>query len=312
MESNTPASYKNYLPSKKIQIVIGILVLIALSYFLVPIIVAKVKNLNNPNARLTNVKISNPAGDPTARDTDGDGVLDWQEIAVGLDINSPETKPGVSDYQTFISLKQAIGPGTFDMELGQVTDTDKVSLTIYDALSKDSIANNGVSVAGTEAVTAQELYNYIEAQRATIKVYKESDFEVVENTLANNQRYGNAMRVVTQETAETKQAPTKIKEYLEGTISRDAILPILKITSEQMKILLTVPVPRAALANHVEIMNAAQGFYQVLDEHPGGADELRQMSSAALVQDYLIRATKSIGMLSIYLSIALDKDGYAQ
>lgn len=312
MESNTPASYKNYLPSKKVQMVIGMLILIGLAYFIGPSIVAKIKTLRNQNSSLTSVKITTPSGDPTSRDTDGDGVLDWQEIAVGLDINSPETKPGVSDYQTFLSLKQIIGPGTFETELSQVTDTDKVSLTIYDALAKDSIQNNGVSAAGTQTVTAQELFNYIEAQRATIKTYTAASFEVTENTLENNKRYADVMRVITQETPETRKAPEKIKAYLEGTIDRSEIVPLLQKTNEQLKTLLTVPVPRAALENHIELVNAAQGFYQVLDEHPSTTDELRQMTSASLIQDYLIRATKSVGILSIYLSLALDENGYAQ
>lgn len=313
MESNTPASYKNYLPSKKIRIVIGVLLFVACAYFLGPLIVKQIKKIKNPGDQIAQLNITIPTGDPTVRDTDGDGVLDWQEIAVGLDINSPETKPGVSDYATFQSLRQTIGPGVFEQELGQVTDTDKVSLTIYDALAKESIENGEASVVGATTVTAQELLNYMEAQRSTVTTYTPEQFDVVSNDFANNKKYAEAVRAIARETETTKNAPEKIRGYLDGTVSRSEIEPILKITSGQIQALRAMPVPRATLLNHVEMVNALQGVYQILNDYSGQTtDELKQLSTAALVQDYLIRATKSVGMFSIYISVALDEKGYIE
>ena len=313
MESNTPASYKNYLPSKNIRIVISVLLFIACAYFLGPLIVKQIKKIKNPGDQVAQVNIAIPIGDPTMRDTDGDGVLDWQEIAVGLDINSPETKPGVSDYATFQSLRQTIGPGLFEQELSQVTDTDKISLTIYDALAKESIENGDASVVGAQTVTAQELLNYMEAQRSTVTAYTPEQFEVVSNDFENNKKYATTVRAIAKENEITKNAPQKIRDYLDGIVSRSEIEPILKITNEQIQALIATPVPRATLLNHVEMVNALQGVYQILnDSSVQTTDELKQLSTTALVQDYLIRVTKSVGMFSIYLSVALDEKGYIE
>lgn len=312
MESNTPTSYKNFLPSKNIRITIGILLLIGLLYFLIPLIIKKIATHKSQPESTAQIKITTPVGDPTSRDTDGDGVLDWQEIALGLDVNSPETKPGVPDYQTFLSLKKAIGQTTFENELSQVTDTDKMSLTIYDTLSKDSIVNNGVTNDGVASVTGQELYNYIEAQQKTIKKYTPGDFEVVEGNLSENQKYGKAIQVLSKDSPEDKKYPTTIKNYIDGTVSKNEVLPVIQKMNTLVQSLTSIPIPRAVLAEHITLINSLQGISQILDTFPGDADELRKLSSASLIQDYLINATKSLGMISIYLSYALDKGGYAQ
>lgn len=313
MDSNTPGSYKNYLPSKKIQLVIAILLGILAAYFLVPKLYTLIKEVSIPKVPTSNLSVTLPTGDPTTRDSDGDGVLDWQEIAVGLDPQNPVTKNGTPDMQTFETLKAQVGVALFANEEAQVTDTDKVSLTIYDTLAKDSIENNGIAIDTTQAVTGQELINYITAQRARIKTFSQKDLSVVQGTMENNEAYAKAMKPILADTPETKNAPKLIAAYLDGTADRSKILPFVNALKKKITPLQTVPVPSSAASIHLEILNAFQGIAQVLDEYDHtNTDPTSKISATSLVQDYLMIATRSNGLLSIYLSVALDSNGYAQ
>jgi hypothetical protein len=311
MEYNTPSSYKNYLPSKKIRIIIGILIVIGLGYFTIPLIIKSVKQGVTREIPPTNLVISTPTGDPTTRDTDGDGVPDWQEIAMGLDPAKPQTNLGVSDMTTFQNIKNAVGNNTFDLEAGKVTDTDKVSLTIYDALASDSRKNNGVSVGGTQSITQQELFNYIEARKKSITVYTEKDITSVESSLESNKAYAERMKKIIAETPETKEAPKKIQGYLDGTVPLSSISPLINLLQKRSSELRAMQVPKPVVSTHVEILNATQTLYELLSLYtPQEDDPASQMSTLALVQDSFIQASKNIGYLSMYLSVALNKNGY--
>ena len=313
MEYNTPSSYKNYLPSKKIRIIIAILVLVGIGYFIIPIITQSLKKEKVHEVPPTNLVISTPIGDPTTRDTDGDGVPDWQEIAIGLDPNKPQTKPGVPDMTAYQNIKSAVGNNTFDLEAGKVTDTDKVSLTIYDALASDSKKNNGVSVAATQSVTGQELYNYIAAQKKLITVYTDKDIHTIDVTLESNKDYASKMKILLADTAETKKYPSIINTYLDtdNTGDKTTITPVLAYFEKIIASLKTIPVPTAAVSTHLDILNAVQGVYQVVKTYnPTDTDPTSQVSAVSLAQDYLISLSKSLGMLSVYFSVSLDKNGY--
>lgn len=313
MEYNTPSSYKNYLPSKKIRIIIALLLIIGIGYFTIPLIIASLKKNPAQTVPPTNLVVSTPSGDPTTRDTDGDGIPDWQEIAMGLDPKNPETKKGVPDMTTYQNIKDAVGNNTFDLEAGKVTDTDKVSLTIYDALASDSKKNNGVSVEATQAVTGQELYNYIAAQKKQITTFSQKDLVVVEGTIDSNKDYASKMKTLLADTPETKKYPTMINSYLDtdSTKTKPNIAPILAYFEKVIAAMRSIPVPASAVSTHLDVLNSVQGVYQVVKTYnPNETDPTSQVSAVSLVQDYLISLSKSLGMLSVYFSVALDKNGY--
>ena len=311
MEYNAPSSYKNYLPGKGIRITIGIIVVIGIAYFTIPWAIRTIKRTRVAEPKKAEVFVSSLSGDPTTRDTDGDGVPDWQEIVLGLDINNPQSKPGIPDLTTLQTIKSQVGTDTFDLEAGRVTDTDKVSLTIYNALSEDSVKNDGISVAGTQTVTGQELYNYIAARKKELRTYAEKDLVTTTGSLQNNQAYAQKMSVILADDSVSRNGPELIQSYLDDRASRQDIQPMLSLLEKKVSLLLDVPVPPSAIPMHLDIINSAQGIYQLLDEYqPGGDDPAAKISTVSLVQDYLIKATKSFGVLQIYLSVALDKNGY--
>ena len=72
-----------------------------------------------------------------------------------------------------------------------------------------------------------------------------------------------------------------------------------------------VSVPVSAEKIHLDLLNALQGIYQVVDTYnPSVADPTAQVSATSLTQDYLIIAAKNTGYLSMYFSVALNPQGY--
>lgn len=311
MEYNTPSSYKNYLPSKKIQIIIGILLLIGIGYFTLPSLVTLIKKTTLDTKTKPSLIVGLPTGDPTTRDTDRDGVPDWQEIAIGLDSNNPQTKPGAPDLTTFETIKNQVGESAFNLEASKVTDTDKVSLTIYDTLEKDSTKNNGISVASTQSITSQELYNYIQARKNTISQLTPKDLNLVESTLESNKSYYQEIKAILANSKETNSAPKQISAYIDGTIKKESLTPIINQLDISIKKLKQTAVPIPAAQTHLALLNSMQGVYQIITTlDSNNSDEIYKLSNSSLVQDYLMTGTKSLGLLSVYFNIALNPKGY--
>lgn len=300
--------YKNYLPSKTIWIVVGTIIIVGIGFILVPKIITYFQNRSVAPATDSAGLVIIPSGDPTTRDTDHDGVADWQEIAVGLDPNNPETIPGTPDAQKFETFKTTLGYDLFAQAEAEITDTDKLSL----ALSNDIAQGSGDSVSISNA-TAGEIFNYIQARKDKILVLSLKDIVVVEDSLQNNQLYKSNIETILKDDVVTKNFASHLTSYLDGTGSREAVERDLSYIEKTLALLKSTPVPNAATPLHLVMVNSVQGIYQTIQGIEDGViDELVRLSVLALLQDYAISLSTSAGKLPLYFSVALDKNGYIQ
>ena len=86
-------------------------------------------------------------GDLVNKDTDRDGILDWEEPLWGLDPTKTETTPGVPDSSVIKKLKVEQGFSSNTTEGGQdytenLTETDKFSRELFSTIA--SLNQNGV------------------------------------------------------------------------------------------------------------------------------------------------------------------------
>ena len=96
---------KNYLPSKKFIYSIVILVTIGILFFVVSSLLSKKNHFSAANS--SQLQASNMTiNDLLQKDSDGDGVADWQEALWGTDPNKKQTFDGISDSE-YISKKKA-------------------------------------------------------------------------------------------------------------------------------------------------------------------------------------------------------------
>lgn len=313
MHSMEPISpYRNFLPGKKIQIAIGVIVLGVLAYFFIPRIITFLKNNKTDPASNKGLLVTALSGDPTTRDTDGDGVSDWQEIAVGLDPRKPETNPGTPDAQKFETFKSTLGYDLFTQAESNTTDTDKISLALSNEITHN-LQNSTATEVSISNVTATELLNYIEARKSKITLLSLKDINVVENTLETNTAYSNKMNEILKDDVGTKNFASDLNAYIEGAGSQQAIDTNLSYIEKTLTALKTVPVPSGATTLHLEISNSVQGVYEIIKGiDVANSDEFVKLSTVTLLQDYIIRLATSAGKLPIYFSVALDEAGYVQ
>lgn len=305
-------SLKDFLPSKKIQIILGIFIIAIAAYFLIPRIIAQIQNKKNPSVPLTNLALTNLKGDPTTRDSDGDGVADWREIAVGLDPYIKETNKGVPDGEAFETFKSSLGEEFFAEAEMNATDTDKISLTLSNDITQN-IKSGGASSTSISEVTANEVLNYINSQKQNFTQFSVNDLEVVESTLATNQAYALAMQNLLRDDATTKNFASDIKSYLDGTGSEVVVKKHLASIAKTITAFKTTPVPNAATTLHLPILNSAQGIYQTIQLiDPNNKDETQRLGVSALLQDYAIQMSTAVGKLTLYFSVAQSNTSYIQ
>lgn len=313
MEYNTPSSYKNYLPSKKIQRIIIALLVIGIGYAVIPGTIRWIKNRETKKLATNPLLVTLPTGDPTSRDTDGDGIPDWQEILVGLDPYNKTTKRGTPDAEAFETLKNTLGSDLFNEQSSRITDTDKLSLTLFDTFSKNSAGANGITAGAAQVITEQELSQYILAQRSTVSEIKIENLTIVEATLVSNQSYIQKMKTVTNDGGSFDTINENISNFLDEPSEADisAVRNFINTIDKKVPELITIEVPRPIAQNHLTMINSLKGISQILGAYnPRTNDELQKTSTAVIVQDYFITFSKSLGYYSIYGSMALDKKGY--
>ncbi|MDB4984116.1 MAG: hypothetical protein JWM20_295 [Patescibacteria group bacterium] len=305
--TNVPNSYKNFLPSGKFIKIVGAVLGIAILGFFIPKLIIYLRShrtIVSPNAALV---VSVPSGDPTTRDSDGDGIPDWQEIAVGLNPFSGETTKGTPDPLAFQNIKTVIGANDFQNVSDNATDTDKLALSLYSDLSRNAQDTGSTSGDTVSAVTGAEVANYIQAAQAKNKTYASANLTVVDNSQSSVQTYFKAMNALNT-TVLGKDFVTHVSSYIDNKETKNAYLSAQLATIDGMVTkLLAIPVPSTAAAIHLAGINALSGIEQTINSYdPTTTDSLSQLGTVALIQDYTRAAIISNANLGQYFSVALE------
>lgn len=153
--------YYKYLPSKKFIKTFSVLFFIALVYFGFSYFGKKQKYFSKEtsfNNETVNSLIE--------KDTDGDGVEDWEEALWGTDKNKKETFPGNSDFAYIENKKKSLGAS--DTKDENLTETEKFSrgfLVAFTAMKEsgnvDALTiNNFGSALGQKIATSSIIDTY--------------------------------------------------------------------------------------------------------------------------------------------------------
>jgi hypothetical protein len=135
-------------------------------------------------------------GDIVKRDTDGDGVLDWEESLWNLDPTKPETTAGTPDITVVNKLRAEGGEGTPDTGNAdgdseeKLTETDKFSRELFSTVA--ALEQGGSLDQSTAEKIVNSLAENIEnsTQRkvfylSDIKIIKEDSAQAIEKYLAD-------------------------------------------------------------------------------------------------------------------------------
>jgi hypothetical protein len=129
-----------------------------------------------------------------AKDTDGDGIPDWEEGLYGTDPMKKETTPGIPDSTTIAKLKTDQGPVATngDNTAGEnLTKTDQFSRDLFATVA--ATTQNGSLDQATADQISSSLADNIQ-NSAPRKVYTLSDIKIInDDSTKTVQKYSDAM-----------------------------------------------------------------------------------------------------------------------
>ena len=306
MDYNPPSSYKNYLPSKKMQVVIGVLVLVIIAYIAIPPLARVLKKHTSSSGPTPTVTFGLPTGDPTTRDSSGQGIPDWELIAVGI---SPTDPNAVADFE---KMKAKMSVTALDTLENQTTDTDKISLTTGNVLTQDGAANDGITGNDVDQATGSEILNYVSGIETQNTKYFLSSLTVVDSNLANATAYQKGIKGISYVDLTSSTIWQHISGYVQGTENVTATSKILAQMQTSITSMEAIPVPQPIAQDDLDAINALSGFYQTLSAYDPtkSTDQAYQFGTVGALQSYVHDYILAEGEFSLYLQIALDPKNY--
>ena len=241
--------------------------------------IVKYTNNNQPKTHLTNPKKTINL----QKDSDKDGLKDWEELLAGTDPNNPDTdNDGIPDKKDQDSSRKPIiattsadvNNATTSTSTASSTLTDKVARKIFDSYFRSKISGtfdknkfkNVVDNISKEALGSQLIkYNY-----------QKSDLKQIKPTKTTVRRYK-------QEFEQALKPVTKIPEYELTTFARaiekNDANEFAKLQSysdaykKAVANLMSIKVPADAVAYHLQITNSFNSFSETLEKMSQSKDD---------------------------------------
>lgn len=239
--------WEKYLPSKRIQIVVGIIILIAILYALKnPILRLKDLVFNRISVRPDSELVQSTVNQRQVplsvdKDTDGDGLADWQESLLGTDPNIINTLEQVPE-----TLRQVLK----DSEKLVTTD-DKLTLKIYQRLQTD-VQGTNINEA-VQAATTKELLDLADSMDNQVPEYTIDDIEFSEDNSISDYRskIQRAQKVIILSDASIKTIYESLfsgKRSIELGVFQNSL-------NETISSVKAIPVPIEFIENHILLLN---------------------------------------------------------
>ena len=231
--------------------------------------------LGNQTSGLT-YDSSTTIGDLVNRDTDGDGIPDWEESLYGLDPTKKETTPGTPDSVALEKLKAQqtaetngqTSTGTEDTT--NLTQTDKFSREFLATVS--TLNQNGTLDDATVEKLSSSLAENIK-NSAPRKVFLLSDIKINNNaTYADMQKYNDALsKILSQKETVPYTATDVLQEFAgdENNVNVAALSkldPIIQETNKILNEILKISVPQSLATLHLNFLNAIEKLVENLND----------------------------------------------
>ena len=213
-------------------------------------------------------------GDLVNKDTDKDGILDWEEPLWGLDPTKIETTPGVPDSSVIKKLRAEQGTNTGETSgdyAENLTETDKFSRELF-----STIASLNQSGAMDQATADQISDALVEKMKnsSTEKVFVFSDIRTIsDNSVAAVKKYVSSVDALDRGLRKKYPAKGTVTETLKKfvidennvdvTVLKD-LDPNIKQAQDGISEMLKIPVPSDLAQIHLDLINATERLMENL------------------------------------------------
>lgn len=257
-----PASlekYRAYLPSKRIMMAFGAIVIIGLGYIIIlkiPTMFRVVKNIFTSQNSLPVSKTPVSVVQNEA-DSDSDGIPDWQEALFNLDPSDADSdNDGVldslpSDLQALAENPDIVTPG------------DKITLSIIADLQKDPKEYTQEEVAQKVTDKIMETAEGIENQ---FQKYTIKDIQTVDDTREEIQKYQKNINVLQKRIVLNEQSLQNAHTIALSGQGFSTVPATVLGYPDIVKQLLTMTPPRIVAEQHIKLVNGLSSLHQMLQK----------------------------------------------
>jgi hypothetical protein len=249
------------------KIIFSIIVFIMLIGGVLFYLNSKNKILSYENADL----VAEKTNEKIYKDSDGDGLKDWEEELWKTDANKSDTDgDSTNDFEEIREGRDPLKKGPddkFDSETikGKINPSIESDLTETDKFSRELFAtyvNARQSGDFTSGGYADLMLKYAEnSNKENVIIYKETDFKTVPATKESIREYGNALAKLIKE--KSKEYPTSEMTLLdkitkENPETKEKIEEFKNISNRYSSLkeeMIKMPVPVSALKIHTQLTN---------------------------------------------------------
>jgi len=199
------------------------------------------------------------------KDTDDDGILDWEEGLWGTDPNKKETTPGVPDSVAISKLSAQGGSASVEkQELGDVklTQTDKFSRELFATIAATS--QNGTLDQATIDALGNSLSEQIQ-NSVPRKIYSIFDIKIInDNSVSAFRNYNNALTSLYKKYPGVNYTILDVLQKFmvdENSVDTSVLLkldPIISQTNKIIEGMMKMSVPQAISTLHLNVINSLE------------------------------------------------------
>ena len=271
--------WEQYLPSKRIQKVLLVLFIVIIGYVLwKPVKNLVIKLRSSSTSAVVATTLPQPVVEQvkptlsTDKDTDGDGLADWQETLIGTDPSVPNSETEVPQ-----SVRELVAKSATDI----ITTEDKLALNIYQRLLTDPKGTN--ITQAIQAATAKEVLDLADSMDQQYASYSYDDINLIDDSANANQEYKTAINSLNRTLNLDKQTAQEIYNAL-LTGQKTINLATFQMAVNQSTIkLLQMSVPLKMADMHLDLLNALVHINSVL-----GNNQINSSESSLLYASFLV------------------------
>ena len=204
-------------------------------------------------------------GDLIEKDTDGDGIKDWEESLWGTNKNNPDTDgDGEGDADEIATLRAEKNGGA-PISLTDLNETDQfareffattVALSESGNLSEASIASLAENYAGGAVSWKQAtIYTSTDLKTTEVTVTSKTNYEIDITKVFNTYNIGSIDYI--------NSIPTYLEDRNVGSLS--TLQATSKIYSDSVKSLLEITVPTSAVPAHLSLINSLENHFEIIE-----------------------------------------------
>lgn len=209
------------------------------------------------------------------KDTDLDGVPDWEEPLWGLDPTKKETAPGISDITVVNKLKieQGLSAESGDGEsqsTENLTETDKFSRELFSTVA--TLIQTGAMDQEAVDKISNSLAEHIQ-NTVPRKVFFLSDIKVIEDaSVGAVKKYNDTLDNIVDKQYPISQNATEVFQKFiidENNVDVNALSELDPIINQRNKIISAIAntnVPRPLASLHLDFLNALQRLSENLSD----------------------------------------------